>query len=114
MRITGFENNILVMKELGERIQDLRISEAMTQEDLADRSGLSLKTVARIEKGENTGIFNLLNVLRALGVLSNIEVLLPEKRVAPNELREMGKKRQRVSARQKLNDRIPFKWGDEK
>ena len=114
MRISGEENNTLILKELGERIQDLRISEAMTQEDLAARAGVSLKTIVRMESGDNSNLFNMLNVLRSLGVLSNIEVLVPPKRVAPQELHERGKKRQRVSSKQKTGERIPFKWGDEK
>ena len=83
MRITGNENNILVLKELGERIKDLRISENMTQNDLADRSGVSVKTICRIEKGDNLSIMNYLNVLRALGILENLQLIVPEKRVSP-------------------------------
>jgi transcriptional regulator with XRE-family HTH domain len=113
MRITGNENNILILKELGERIKDLRIAENMTQNDLADRSGVSVKTICRIEKGDNLSIMNYLNVLRALGILENLQLIVPEKRVSPEELHERGKKRERVSAKQKRQATRPFKWGDE-
>ena len=113
MRITGNENNVLILKELGERIKDLRIAENMTQNDLADRSGVSVKTICRIEKGDNLSVMNYLNVLRALGILENLQLVVPEKRVSPGELHKRGKKRERVSAKQKRQVTRHFKWGDE-
>ena len=114
MKITREENNIRIMKELGERVQDLRISEALKQSDLAKHAGVSKKTVERLENGENTSLFNFLNVMRALGVLDNVEVLLPQKRIAPKELHERGKKRRRVTDRQKQQEIIPFQWNEDK
>ncbi len=114
MRITGEENNILILKELSKRLRDLRISEALTQADLAEKSGVSVKTIERLEKGENPNFFNLLNVMRTLGVLSNLQVMLPEPRVSPEELRERGKKRQRVTEKQKNKDKKQFIWGEDK
>ena len=39
-------------KELGIKIQELRKQKGMTQEDLADKTGLSVRTIQRIESGE--------------------------------------------------------------
>ncbi len=113
MKISGEENNVVILRELGERIQDLRVSEAMTQADLAKRSGVSPKTIERMENGENTNLFNLLNVMRALGILSNIQDIVSEKRTSPNELHERGKKRQRATRKQKDTELKRFVWGDE-
>lgn len=50
MKLYGTENNEIIMKELGKRIQDTRISMNLTQSEMAEKSGVALRTVARIEK----------------------------------------------------------------
>lgn len=39
-------------KQLGYKIQELRKEKGMTQEDLAEKTGLSVRTIQRIESGE--------------------------------------------------------------
>lgn len=40
-------------KDLGKRVKELRIRKGLSQEELAENSGLSLRTIQRIENGEN-------------------------------------------------------------
>lgn len=42
------------MKKLGEQIRQARLHKGLTQEELADLTKITLRTVQRIEKGENT------------------------------------------------------------
>lgn len=111
MKITGSENNTVILTEIGLRIKDVRVSRSLTQKDLAEKAGISPKTVERIENGENVKIENLLNVLRIFDYISNINTLIPEQ-----EYLTMGvapKKRQRASKKISLNDENDWKWGDE-
>ncbi len=39
--------------ELQKRVKELRIKQALSQEELADKTGLSLRTIQRIENGES-------------------------------------------------------------
>lgn len=39
--------------ELQKRVKDLRVNQGLSQEELADKSGLSLRTIQRIENGES-------------------------------------------------------------
>jgi transcriptional regulator with XRE-family HTH domain len=39
--------------ELHKRVKDLRIKQGLSQEELADKTGLSLRTIQRIENGES-------------------------------------------------------------
>ena len=39
--------------ELQKRVKDLRIKQGLSQEELADKTGLSLRTIQRIENGES-------------------------------------------------------------
>ena len=86
------------MKELGKMIKECRKSlKVNQQEELATASGVSPLTVANIEKGKSVSLLLFISVLRSLGLLENLEQLVPEIRVSPIELKKLqGKKRYRV------------------
>ena len=113
MKITGYENNTVIMEELGQRIKDTRISMRYTQADMEEKSGVALRTILRIEKGESVSMENMLNVLRALGVLSNLELLLPEQSVKPTDLADQKPKRKRVTKSQKRPAAGAWVWGED-
>ena len=55
------------------------------------------ETVANIEKGKSVSLLLFISVLRSLGLLENLEQLVPEIRISPIELKKLqGKKRYRV------------------
>jgi transcriptional regulator with XRE-family HTH domain len=65
------------VKQTGRRIADdlgvWRKLRGLTQAQLADRSGVSLATVARLESGDgNVTLESLLRILRALGILDGV------------------------------------------
>ncbi|WP_353120507.1 helix-turn-helix domain-containing protein [Myroides odoratus] len=51
------------MKNTGEKIKELRIARGYSQEELAMQSGLSIRTIQRIEKGETIPRGNSLQLL---------------------------------------------------
>ncbi len=60
-------------RELADSISAWRKLKGLTQAQLADRSGVGLATLARLERGEGgASTENLLKVLRALGILDNV------------------------------------------
>ena len=111
VKITGKEKNIFILKEIGTRIKDTRISIFMTQKELAMKSGVSEKTIERIENGDNIKIENLLNVLRVLDCLQNIELLIPAQEFLTKE--EAMRKRKRASKKSVRADITVWKWGEE-
>lgn len=114
MRLYGTENNQTILTELGRRIQDTRIAASLTQKELAERAGISLSTLVRLESGESVRFEYVLNTLRALNLLSNIDLLVQEQEMRPSDLLDYGKKRKRVRIAPKENPiRKPWKWGDE-
>lgn len=114
MKLDGNESNEIIMKELGQRMQDIRIAMNLTQAEMADRSGVALRTVARIENGESVKAESVLNILRVLGVLGNLDQLIQEQMIAPTEIIDIGKKRKRVTAAKKKQEKGTWMWGDEK
>lgn len=109
MKITGHESNSLINKELGLRIKNKRIDMDLTQESLAKKAGVSLRTLINIELGKSSNTNMILNVLRALNILSNIDILIPETSIRPYDYFYLNKKRERV--RKVKEKEIDYKWG---
>jgi len=109
MKLTGYEANAVVLKEIGTRIKNTRIDSNITQARMADITGLSVKTISNIENGHDTNLSAFISCLRVLGLLGNIELLLPE--YVPNAEDLLNdRKRKRASTKKMKND---WKWGDE-
>lgn len=90
-------SNPAVLAKIGLRLKEIRIKQNMTQEELAKRSGMSTLTIAKIEKGKPVSILLFICAIRELGLLENLELLVPETKISPIELKQiLGKKRQRV------------------
>jgi transcriptional regulator with XRE-family HTH domain len=86
-----------ILKEIGKRIKDYRFGQKLTQRELSEQAGISLFTVAQMERGKSVSFNNLLAVLRILKLLDNLETLLPEICVSPVELLKLkGKTPQRI------------------
>lgn len=86
-----------ILVKIGTRIKETRIRQNKTQAELAAAAGVTPLTVANIEKGKSVSTLILISVLRELGLLENLESLVPEAKISPIQLKKMqGKKRYRV------------------
>lgn len=113
MRIDDLASNEAVAAEIGRRIQSARIAYPLTQAQLAERSGVSQRTVANLERGSDVTMGSLVSVLRALGLLSRMDVLVPGEEVRPADLLAGRPRRQRVRPSIKAAPSSSWKWGDE-
>lgn len=107
-----------VLKELGSRLARLRIDSELTQENMAEESGVSKSTVARLESGMPVQTTTLIRVLRTLNLLSSLDGFIIAESIRPMEtLLSQGKKRQRVRNPKEVAEtkaKKPFVWGDER
>lgn len=103
------------LKELGNRILQYRLNLNLTQDALAKEAGVSKRTIIRTEHGHSAQVSNLIRILRALGLLENLETLIPEPALSPlQQVKMHGKKRRRASSSSdKLKTKEPWSWGDE-
>jgi transcriptional regulator with XRE-family HTH domain len=71
---------------LGDHLRRLRIDSGITQEQLADRADLSVKSVRALETGRGGKLSTLIRVLRVLDRDDWLDTLHPEPEVSPMRL----------------------------
>lgn len=86
-----------ILKRLGVRIREYRMRMEFTQGELAEKSGVSMGSIVRLEQGYPVSTLLLVSILRTLGLLDNLTMLLPELGLSPIQMKKMqGKKKTRI------------------
>lgn len=120
MHITNELTDEAAIGEIGSRIAQARLNRNLSQATLAERAGVTPLTVHKIESGAPGQTRNLIRVLRALGMLSSLDVGIPEQVASPIEQSDLGgRRRQRARAREQAASSAgpksqPWVWGDSK
>ena len=103
MNLIYGDTNAQIISRMGSNCKRYRIAANLTQQELADNAGVGIATVKNFENGKlrNVTLDSLLRMMRAIGILEQIEGVLPELPVSPFEMEEIqkkleGKQRQRV------------------
>jgi transcriptional regulator with XRE-family HTH domain len=93
---------------LGAHLRTLRLRQDLTQQRLAERTGLALGAVKNAERGRGVQVKTLLRMLKALGRADWIDTLAPEVSVSPVQMLRSAAPRQRAySPRRKRNTVVP-------
>ncbi|MCF0193938.1 MAG: helix-turn-helix domain-containing protein [Bacteroidaceae bacterium] len=82
-----------ILIQLGARIKDYRIQLGMKQSDLAQMSCVGVNTVYKIERGKSVSTSLLISILRSLGLLDNLETLIPETQLTPMQMLKLQEKK---------------------
>lgn len=64
------------LRRLGEDVATWRKLRRLTASEVADRAGVGVNTVLRLENGSGANLENVLRIARALGVLEQITAAL--------------------------------------
>lgn len=93
-----------ISQRIANKIKTTRLKQNISQAELADKAGLSVSTVVRMEKGEIRNMESLVRVLRILGKLDVFIPLVEKEQLSPNEYYELARKaekprRKRASAK---------------
>lgn len=80
---------------LGERLRTLRLALGATQAAIADKAGVSERSLRDLEGGQGSTVQTLIRVLKALGADNVIDAIAPRPTVSPLQLLER-KTRQRA------------------
>lgn len=92
-----FYNNNEILELIGKKLQEYRVSKNISQKKLAEITGVSRSRISDIENGSPSSMVSLIEIMRALKILDNIELLIPAVVKSPREvLKETLKKRKRA------------------
>ncbi len=90
--------DIGILKQIGNFVKEMRISENKTQQQIADTCGINRSTYIQIENGKGSSMLHFVQVLRALNALHLLNIFEIQTQISPIALAEMQqKKRQRAS-----------------
>ncbi|WP_226701884.1 helix-turn-helix transcriptional regulator [Microbulbifer elongatus] len=91
------QSPLAIAEELGQRLKQARLNRDLTQLEVAERAGVSRKTVLNAEKGK-TQLEALVAILQALDLTAQLDHFLPPQPPSPLQLAKLqGKQRQRAS-----------------
>lgn len=97
MNITKLSNE-QVLLEITQRVKQQRLNLNMTQQALAEKTGLHVQTVKNFESGKSAKLFTLIQILRVFDRLEALNQFLPEPGISPVQLLKLkGKERTRAS-----------------
>lgn len=99
------------MKELSIRLKDYRIAQSITRAELADKSFISEGTIKRFENGGDISLQNFIKIVRALGLINNIDLIIPDQTERPSyHFYHMEHRKRARKVEKRPNN---WKWGDE-
>jgi len=115
MKITNNLAGEVILTELGERFTQRRIEIHLTQAALAEKAGVSKRTVERVEAGLSAQMASVIRIFRVLNLLEGLDDLIPESGPTPMDmLKRQDKKRQRASTVSAgKNTQKPWTWGED-
>lgn len=123
MHLTDLHTDDAVLRELGQRLERLRLARNISQEELGRIAGVSRATIIRVERGDSVQMATMIKLWRALELLDEIDAAVPEQLDSPiadveRERRRRGRRRataQRHRQRPSPDDAGgSFRWGDER
>ena len=71
----AFSTSDEITAELGLRLKAVRLSQSLTQADLAERAGISVGTVKSLERTGQSSVASLVRVVQALGLTDQLQSL---------------------------------------
>lgn len=101
MKITNEQSETAVLRELGQRIVHERLKQEYTQAHLATVSGVSKRTIERIESGQSAQFGSVIRLLRALTLLQKLDELIPSGDLPPVELFLSGGRQRKRATRKR-------------
>lgn len=103
----------MILSKIGACIRQQRLNRNISQRELAISAGVSVSSVAALERGESVSLKTLIPLLRALSSLYLLSEFLKEPEISPiayAKLLENQKSRKRASSAKRSNDKTESEW----
>ena len=88
-----------LLREIGAKLARMRLEKNLTQAQLAEQAGISVRTLTRIESGSGASVVSaFIRICRALGLVERFAAIVPDPVQSPMEqLKMQGRQRKRAS-----------------
>ena len=104
-------NDPSILSQIGQFIQDSRLQQNKTQQQLADAAGISRSTVSQLELGNGATLLSLIQILRVLGQVAVLQSFEIEQKISPLALAKLEQqKRQRARNNDTSNNGTNVNW----
>lgn len=114
MQITNQSIETSTLEELGARLKQARLNQGISQAQLAAEAGVSELTISKMESGSLGQARNFLRVLRALGMLENLDAAIPPAVSSPiAESNRGGRPRKRSPRGGSRKDIDEWTWAED-
>lgn len=112
MGLDNTSSDDTVIKEIGARLQQMRLDRNLIRTDLAEQAGVSRSTIERVESGESVQLVNLIRICRALGILTQFEAVFPTPTPSPIEQLKLHGNRRRRASKKRSDAPGTWEWGE--
>ena len=103
-----------IEQEIGQRLARLRLARNVTQADLAEKAGIGVRTLRRLEAGDPSTLDTFLRVATALDLEEAILSALLEGDIRPIErVSQKGRERRRASRVSGRSKKTTWTWDDD-
>ncbi|MBO5703038.1 MAG: helix-turn-helix transcriptional regulator [Bacteroidaceae bacterium] len=113
MDIYSLTDNMILSK-IGEFIKRQRLERNISQKDFAHSAGVSISSVASLERGESVSLKTLIPLLRALGALHMLAVFLKEPEISPiayaKQLENQKSRKRASTTKNNNNNQTESEW----
>jgi len=110
MSIYG-KSDLAILRGIADRLKRRRLDKNLSQQNLAEKAGLNRTTIRDVEQGKPFSVMTLIQILRALNALEELESFLPEPGISPLQLAKLkGKERRRASPKKKRSNGGGSEW----
>lgn len=106
---TYFSSNIALLVQIGLKVKSRRIAANLTQKQLSEQAGVALSAVGNIEKGQNSSLLTLIQVLRTIKSLDLLEPFFREEEISPIAYAEALRKNATPKRVRNKNNQQPSK-----
>ncbi len=99
MNLSLWQSDAEIIKVLGQRIRERRLTNNLTQAELAKETGLSTLTLQKIESGQGSRLESFVRILRFFGELDRLDQILKTENLSPQELYKLKSKKPKMRIR---------------
>ena len=116
MKLTKQNTVETILAEIVHRAVQRRIELGLTQQDVVDQTGISLRTLKQIERGNDCRFSTMIRLLQAYDLTDRLNMLIPEPTISPIQFIEQQQQSRKGTRKRVSKAAKPvksWKWGDE-